>query len=82
VLGLPILGLAGLLNLVLVAQAMLSGSARHRGQRWDAKGLGDLLRGAGATVTVSRPCYAGQGHLLVCSKDQDSTRLPGGPKDL
>jgi SAM-dependent methyltransferase len=82
VLGLPLLGLLGLLNLVLVAQAMLSASARHRSERWDRKGLESLLRGAGATVTVSRSCYAGQGHLLVCRKDQGSTRLPDGPKGL
>jgi SAM-dependent methyltransferase len=82
VLRLPLLGLAGLLNLVLVARAMLSPSARHRGERWDAKGLERLLHGAGATVSLSRPCYAGQGHLLVCAKTEDSTRLPGPRKDL
>jgi SAM-dependent methyltransferase len=82
ILGLPFLGLAGLLNLVLVALAMASGSARHRRQRWDAKGLESLLHGAGANVALSRPCYAGQGHLLVCAKDKDSTGLPGQAKGL
>jgi SAM-dependent methyltransferase len=82
VLRLPLLGLAGLVNLVLVALAMLSPWARHRGERWDRKGLERLLHGAGATVSLSRPCYAGQGHLLVCTRVDDSTRLPGPRKDL
>jgi SAM-dependent methyltransferase len=80
-LGLPLLGLAGLLNLVLVAQSMLSRSARHIRKRWDAKGLGEMLQASGAAVVTARPCYAGQGHLLVCTKARDSggdsTRLPG-----
>jgi 2-polyprenyl-3-methyl-5-hydroxy-6-metoxy-1,4-benzoquinol methylase len=79
---LPLLGLAGLLNLVLVAQSMLRRSARDAGKRWDAKGLEELLQRAGATVSVSRACYAGQGHLLVCAKDPDSSRLPVPPKGL
>jgi SAM-dependent methyltransferase len=82
VLGLPLLGLWGLLNLVLVAQVMLSARARHRRERWDRKGLESLLNSAGATVTASGSCYAGQGHLIVCGKDPGSTRLPGPPKDL
>jgi len=79
---LPLLCLAGVLNLVLVAQSVLRRSARHVAGRWDAKGLEELLQQAGATVSVSRPCYAGQGHLLVCAKDPDSSPLPGPPKGL
>jgi SAM-dependent methyltransferase len=82
VLGLPLLGLAGVLNLVLVVQSVLSRSARHKGKQWDAEGLAELLRSAGSTVSVSRPCYAGQGHLLVCQKDHDSSRLPAPAKGL
>jgi len=74
---LPLLGLAGLLNLALVAQSVLQRSARHIGKRWDAKGLEELLRAAGAAVSVSRPCYAGQGHLVVCKKDPGVFPLPG-----
>jgi SAM-dependent methyltransferase len=82
VLSLPLLGLAGLLNLVLVVHSVLSRSARHKGKQWDAQGLAELLQGAGSTVLVSRPCYAGQGHLLVCQKDPDSSRLPAPTKGL
>jgi SAM-dependent methyltransferase len=82
VLGLPLLGLAGLLNLVLVAQSVLGRSARHAGKQWQADGLAELLRNAGSTVLVSRPCYAGQGHLLVCKKDHDGSGLPVPPKGL
>jgi SAM-dependent methyltransferase len=83
ILSLPLLGLMGLLNLVLVAQSLLSGSARHVGKRWDAKGLAGLLRAAGAKVLDCRPCYAGQGHLLICKKeDPGASPLPGPPKGL
>lgn len=82
VLSLPLLGLAGLLNLALVVQSVLGRSARHVGKQWDAEGLAELLRSAGATVSASRPCYAGQGHLLICRRDHDSSRLPGPAKGL
>lgn len=82
VVGLPFLALAGLLNLVLVAQSVLAPSARHRRQRWDARGLEQLLRNAGVTVSPVRPCYAGQGHLLVGHKDPQPSRLPGPAKGL
>lgn len=82
VLGLPFLALAGLLNLVLVLQSVLAPSARHVGKRWDAKGLEELLRSAGAVVSTSRPCYAGQGHLLICKKDPGAFPLPAQPKGL
>lgn len=82
ILSLPLLGLAGLLNLVLVAQSVFRRSARDVAKRWDAKGLEELLRTSGAIVSVSRPCYAGQAHLLVCAKDPVSSRLPAPPKGL
>lgn len=82
VLGLPFLAAAGFLNLVLVVQSVLAPSARHVGKRWDARGLEEMLRAAGAAVSASRPCYAGQGHLLVCSKDPGAFPLPGQPKGL
>jgi SAM-dependent methyltransferase len=76
--GLPLLGLAGLLNLVLVAQSVLSARGRAAGRRWHADGLVALMREAGAPATVVRPCYAGQGYLLVCEKERtpDGTWLP------
>jgi SAM-dependent methyltransferase len=82
ILSLPLLGLAGLLNLALVAQSVFRRSARDVAKRWDAHGLEELLRRSGATVSVSRPCYAGQAHLLVCAKDPVSSRLPAPPKGL
>lgn len=81
VLGLPVLALVGLLNLVLVAQSMLS-RARHRRERWDARGLEELLRKAGASVEAVRPCYVGQGHLLVCAQDPGPSPLPPPTKGL
>lgn len=82
VLSLPLLAVAGILNLVLVLQSVLARTARHVGKRWDAKGLEELLRAAGAQVSASRPCYAGQGHLLVCKKDPGAFSLPAQPKGL
>jgi len=80
-LGLPLLALVGLLNLVLVAQSMLS-RARHRRERWDARGLEELLRKAGSSVRTVRPCYVGQGHLLVCEQDTGPSPLPPPAKGL
>jgi 2-polyprenyl-3-methyl-5-hydroxy-6-metoxy-1,4-benzoquinol methylase len=82
VLSLPLLAAAGLLNLVLVLQSVLARRARHVGKRWDAKGLEELLCAAGARVSASRPCYAGQGHLLICKKDPGAFSLPAQPKGL
>jgi SAM-dependent methyltransferase len=42
--GLPVLALAGLLNLVLVAQSMLFARAPGASKRWHADGLAELLR--------------------------------------
>ena len=67
-LGLPILLVAGLLNLLLVAQRALRGGGPQARRRWSKEGLSSLLREAGAEPRPVRPCYAGQGHLLVAGK--------------
>jgi SAM-dependent methyltransferase len=84
-LGLPRLALAGLLNLVLVGQSVLRARSRHASQRWHADGLVQLLCAAGVPPRVVRPCYAGQGHLLVCDKESMAPTgpwLPAPAKDL
>jgi SAM-dependent methyltransferase len=65
---LPLLALAGLLNLILVAQSVLLARGPQAGKRWHAEGLADLLREAGVPAETMRSCYAGQGHLLVCAR--------------
>jgi SAM-dependent methyltransferase len=83
--GLPVLALAGLLNLLLVAQSMVFARAPHASKRWHADGLADLLRAAGTPPGTIRPCYAGQDLLLVCEKEVSgarATRLPGPARHL
>ena len=83
--GLPVLSLAGLLNLVLVVQSMLFARTPRASKRWHADGLAELLRSAGAPPTTIRPCYAGQDLLLVCEKevaDTHARRLPVPAKHL
>lgn len=83
--GLPVLALAGLLNLVLVVQSMVFARAPLASKRWHADGLAELLRAAGAPPTTMRPCYAGQDLLLVCEKevaDARARRLPVPAKHL
>jgi Methylase involved in ubiquinone/menaquinone biosynthesis len=78
-LGLPVLALAGLLNLFLLAQSMLLARAPRASKRWHADGLAELLRAAGAPPRAVQPCYAGQDVLLVCEKEESNacaTRLP------
>lgn len=78
-LGLPVLLFAGLLNLVLVAQSALSARAPQARRRWEKDGLVAMMRDAGTQPLDVRPCYAGQGHLLVCEKQVrqgSGTRLP------
>lgn len=78
-LGLPMLLLAGALNLFLVAESVLLARAPQAARRWHEDGLVALLRDAGAETRSSRPCYAGQGHLLVAERRDASergTRLP------
>jgi hypothetical protein len=84
-LGLPVLALAGVLNLLLLAQSMLFARAPRAGKRWHADGLAELFRAAGAPARERRPCYAGQNVLLVCEKEESgarATRLPGPAKHL
>jgi SAM-dependent methyltransferase len=68
VLGLPVLLVAGFLNLLLVAQSMLRARAPGARRRWSEDGLLALLREAGADPRPVRPCYAGQGFLLVADR--------------
>ncbi|HEY5281309.1 MAG TPA: class I SAM-dependent methyltransferase [Polyangia bacterium] len=78
-LGLPVLALAGLLNLILVVQSMVFAHAPRASRRWHADGLAELLRAAGAPPRTVIPCYAGQNLLLVCEKEEanrPATRLP------
>jgi SAM-dependent methyltransferase len=63
---LPLLALAGLLNLALVIQGAWSG--KPPALRWQAEGLAQMLGIAGLPPRVVRPCYAGQGHLLISEK--------------
>jgi SAM-dependent methyltransferase len=82
---LPMLLCGGLLNLLLVAQSLLLARGPQAGKRWGAKGLVELLRTAGAPPCMVRPCYAGQGHLLVVDKEATTgcaTRLPGTSNPL
>jgi len=69
---LPLLGLAALLNLVLVGVSMGRPAARHLRTRWDGRGLEGLLRRSGLDVIAQTSCYTGQAHMLVCSKREAS----------
>jgi 2-polyprenyl-3-methyl-5-hydroxy-6-metoxy-1,4-benzoquinol methylase len=80
-LGVPVLLFAGLLNLLLVVLTALRARGPGARRRWHADGLVALLREAGVTPRVVRPCYAGQGLLLVAgrpdeSADNDANPLP------
>jgi SAM-dependent methyltransferase len=68
-LGLPMLTVAGFLNLTLVVQSMLRARGSGARKRWHAEGLAELLRKAGAPVRAQRPCYAGQNVLLLCERE-------------
>jgi SAM-dependent methyltransferase len=67
-LGLPVLLFAGLLNLALVIESMILARAPRAKQRWHKEGLFELARAAGAEPSPVRPCYAGQGLLLVAER--------------
>ena len=69
-LGLPMLTVAGLLNLILVVQSMLRARGAGARKRWHAEGLAELLRTAGVPVQAQRSCYAGQNVLLVCGRER------------
>jgi SAM-dependent methyltransferase len=76
-LGLPALLVAGLLNLLLVGASLLRRHAPRARQRWSEDGLLRLLRDAGAEPQPVRPCYAGQGYLLVAGqRDAVADALP------
>ncbi len=83
--GLPVLVLAGLVNLILLAQSMLFARTPRASKRWSSEGLAEFFRAAGAPPRETRGCYAGQNVLLVCDKDEsgtDATRLPAPVKHL
>jgi 2-polyprenyl-3-methyl-5-hydroxy-6-metoxy-1,4-benzoquinol methylase len=78
-LGLPILLVAGVLNLLLVVQSALSARGPGAKGRWHEDGLVALLRDAGAVPSAARPCYAGQGMLLVAVRPEGNPLpQPGG----
>ncbi len=84
-LGLPVLALAGLLNLLLLVQGKLFARTPRAGKRWHADGLAELFRATGAPSSKIRPCYAGQDVLLVCEKEESgtrATRLPAPAEHL
>jgi SAM-dependent methyltransferase len=70
ILRLPVLIFAGLVNLLLVAESALRARAPRARQRWHEAGLVELLRDVGALPHPARPCYAGQGILLVAEKQK------------
>ena len=63
---LPLLALAGLLNLALVLR-VLATAWRDR-SRWQADGLARLFSQPGLGPVAIRPTYAGQGFLVSCDK--------------
>ena len=79
-LGLPILLFAGLLNLLLVIESMIAARAPRAKQRWHQEGLLALAKDAGTTPRPVRPCYAGQGLLLVA--EAGANPLPGPQERL
>jgi SAM-dependent methyltransferase len=68
ILRVPVLLFAGLVNLLLVAESALLARAPQARQRWSEAGLAGLLREAGAEPRLARPCYAGQGILLLAER--------------
>jgi 2-polyprenyl-3-methyl-5-hydroxy-6-metoxy-1,4-benzoquinol methylase len=74
-LGLPILLVAGLLNLILVVQSAFLARGSGAKRRWHEDGLVVMLREAGLVPAVPRPCYAGQGLLLEAARP-DGNPLP------
>jgi SAM-dependent methyltransferase len=78
-LGLPRLLLAGVLNLILVGQSVILARGPHASQRWHKEGLVQLMGEAGVPPCRVRPCYAGQGHLLVCEQESVAEAGPWLP---
>ena len=63
---LPVLAVAGVINLVLVLR-VLATAWRDR-SRWQADGLARLFSLPGLGPVAIRPTYAGQGFLIECNK--------------
>jgi SAM-dependent methyltransferase len=78
-LDLPMLLLAGLLNLLLVGQSLLLARGPDAKRRWDADGLAKLLGAATVPPRLVKTCYAGQGHLLVSEKLSQPQHQASGP---
>jgi SAM-dependent methyltransferase len=69
---LPLLLVAGLINLVLVMHSGWSARGPGAGKRWDRDGLVALLRASGAVPRETRGCYADQDLLLVATREADA----------
>jgi SAM-dependent methyltransferase len=65
---LPVLAVAGLLNLALVLRVLATNRAWRDRSRWQADGLARLFSRAGLGSVAIRPTYAGQGYLVTCDK--------------
>jgi 2-polyprenyl-3-methyl-5-hydroxy-6-metoxy-1,4-benzoquinol methylase len=68
---LPLLALAGLLNLVLVLQVLARHQTWRDRSRWQAQGLARLFSRPDLTSFAPRPTYAQQGFLVTCTKIPD-----------
>ena len=69
---LPVLALAGLLNLALVLRVLATNRAWRDRSRWKADGLTRLFSQPGLGPVAIRPTYAGQGFLVTCDKQAAS----------
>jgi 2-polyprenyl-3-methyl-5-hydroxy-6-metoxy-1,4-benzoquinol methylase len=65
---LPLLALAGLLNLVLVLQVLARHQTWRDRSRWQAQGLERLFSRPDLTSFALRPTYAQQGFFVTCMK--------------
>jgi 2-polyprenyl-3-methyl-5-hydroxy-6-metoxy-1,4-benzoquinol methylase len=65
---LPLLALAGLLNLVLVLQVLARHQTWRDRSRWQAHGLQRLFSRPELTSFALRPTYAQQGFFVTCAK--------------
>jgi 2-polyprenyl-3-methyl-5-hydroxy-6-metoxy-1,4-benzoquinol methylase len=65
---LPLLALAGVLNLVLVLQVLARHQTWRDRARWQAQGLQRLFSRPDLTSFALRPTYAQQGFFVTCTK--------------
>jgi SAM-dependent methyltransferase len=65
---LPVLAVAGLLNLALVLRVLARRHCWRDRSRWHAHGLARLFAQPGLGPVTVRPCYAGQGLLVTCGR--------------